>query len=180
MPTPEERRAERLGFLLTLYEMSDADTMNWVDYKDVAARMSLEEDRGERIARSVVDQGWAEFRTMGGAMGITAYGIEVAERELEAGSTPPIPALLLSPDEQAAVEAFLTTYRRCMDAGDLPLTGEELAEADAEAATIEAQLRSPKPKRRIIRESLSVLTGLLIGAGGSAVYNGAVELLRRL
>jgi len=67
-----------------------------------------------------------------------------------------------------------------MDAGDLPLTGEELAEADAEAATIEAQLRSPKPKRRIIRESLSVLTGLLIGAGGSAVYNGAVELLRRL
>jgi hypothetical protein len=180
MPNPDGRREERRTFLLALYEMTDGDTMNWVNEKDVAGRLGIEQLRGEQIARSVVDQGWAEWRAMGGLMGITAYGVSVAEEELGSGAVMPLPMLVLSADESAAVEAFLTTYRRSADGGGLPLAGDELAEAEAEVATLEAQLRSPKPKRRIVREALGVLAGLLIGAGGNAVYTGAVELLKRL
>lgn len=85
----------------------------------------------------------------------------------------PAAMLIMTPAEMEAVEQFLTELRR---SGTLEqLRGDDAADADAQTATLEAQLRSPKPRRRIVRIALREMYGLLHGAGGNLVF----ELLRK-
>ena len=74
------------------------------------------------------------------------------------------------------MEAFLTVYRAAEDAGEIPLEGEAALELDAEVRTIDAQLRSPKPKRRVVKASVREVGHLLRGAGGSALFQGAMKV----
>jgi hypothetical protein len=73
-----------------------------------------------------------------------------------------------------AVRALLDRFRAHLDALDLnPSTR---AEAEAEIATVDAQLRSPRPKPSIVREGLQSLRSILEGAGGGAAAQLLIEL----
>jgi len=61
----------------------------------------------------------------------------------------------LGSTDLAEMRGFIEELKSIID--DLPLGREDKAEAAAEAATIEAQLQSPRPKRKIIKESLGTL-----------------------
>jgi len=74
-----------------------------------------------------------------------------------------------------ALQEFITALK--VRADDLPLTGDARAELDAEIATMEAQLQSPKPKAAVFREALRTLRSLLEGLASSVA---ATELLRLL
>ena len=117
---------------MALYELTDGNTMEWVDNKDVARRLGVSDAIGDRLGQSVVDHGYAEWRALQGLMAITTYGIDTAEDALSSGASTPLSILVLDAEEQAAVEAFLTAYRRSEDQGELDLVGEDHAEADAE------------------------------------------------
>jgi hypothetical protein len=68
----------------------------------------------------------------------------------------------------ADLQALLEELRRA--ARTLPVTRDVQEEFLAEANTIEAQLRSPRPKQPIIDESLRTIRAILESATGSAVY----------
>jgi hypothetical protein len=75
-----------------------------------------------------------------------------------------------------AVREFLREYDA--QAADLELTGPAADELAAEIDTVKAQLRSPKPKHHIIRESLVSVRTILEVATGSAAAIGLLDLLK--
>ena len=173
-----ERQRDRADFLLSLYELTDADTLQDVNFRTIGARLGFDEQYASTVASYLADRGLAEWTVRGGQMGITTDGIDEAERLQEGGAQPPLAVLVLSPEEQHAVEAFLTAYRQSED--DLPIAGEDRAELDADVATLTAQMRSPRPKRRIVRAAVGEVHRVLSGAAGSAAYDGIVKLVEVL
>lgn len=58
----------------------------------------------------------------------------------------------------------------------LELVPELRTELESELATLEAQLASPKPKRNIVKESLSSVRAILEGAGGGVAGHLAIQI----
>ncbi|HET6811916.1 MAG TPA: hypothetical protein VFH50_12985 [Acidimicrobiales bacterium] len=83
-------------------------------------------------------------------------------------------AAVLTHDEQRRVEALVRQLRQLEEDGQLADDPEDRAEAVAEIETIEAQLRSPRPKRSIVRAALSSLGGIVHDALGAAAGAGMV------
>jgi hypothetical protein len=64
--------------------------------------------------------------------------------------------------------------------GDLDLPEAESQELAAEIATVKAQIYSPKPKRRIIRESLHTIRSILEGIGGNLAAAQILPLMQHI
>jgi hypothetical protein len=75
-----------------------------------------------------------------------------------------------------AVREFLREYDA--QAAGLELSSPAADELAAEIDTVKAQLRSPKPKHHIIRESLVSVRTILEVASGSAAAVGLLDLLK--
>jgi hypothetical protein len=84
-----------------------------------------------------------------------------------------------TPLDAAAVLAFLEELKRSVEL--LGLNPDARLEVEAEVRTVEAQLESPKPKQRILRDTLSSLRSILEQAAGSVagqlLLNGIDKLL---
>lgn len=78
----------------------------------------------------------------------------------------------------ASLETLIATIRDQL--ADLKLDSQVEAEASAEVATVEAQLKSPKPKASIIRESLKSLRSIFEGAAGGAGASLVIEISKML
>jgi hypothetical protein len=77
-----------------------------------------------------------------------------------------------------AVHEFLGQYAAQAAGLDLPVAAAE--EMAAEIDTVKAQLRSPKPKHRIIRESLHSIRAILENASGGAAAVDPLDLLQQI
>ena len=62
-------------------------------------------------------------------------------------------------------------------ASKVNIEGDAKDEFDSECATIEAQLKSPRPKRTIIREGLASIRTILEGAAGEAIGAGLFQTI---
>lgn len=82
MNVVHQRQADRLRLLLALYEAVDADTMQRVNYKTLAAEIALDGEDARRAAQYLVDEGLAKWAAMGGSMAIEHWGIKEAEDAL--------------------------------------------------------------------------------------------------
>ena len=60
------------------------------------------------------------------------------------------------------------------------LTQEQELDAVADIATVRAQLQSPRPKRRILKEAVRSLRSLVEGVGGNVAFAGLLELARQI
>jgi hypothetical protein len=76
------------------------------------------------------------------------------------------------------VKAFLDALSQAVS--DLHLEGDDQAEVEAEVATVESQMASPRPKWGILRESLGSIRRVLEGAGGGAAAKVLLDLLAGL
>ncbi len=63
---------------------------------------------------------------------------------------------------------------------DITLPSETKDELSAEIATVETQAASPKPKMKIIKESLHTIRNILEGTAGSLLASGLLEKLKTL
>jgi AbiTii len=82
--------------------------------------------------------------------------------------------------QQGMLPEQLAELRKLVDMIDGALHGatdsEEIRELRAEVATLKAQSESPKPKRSVIRESLSSVRAILEGAAGEVLAHHLPEL----
>jgi hypothetical protein len=82
----------------------------------------------------------------------------------------------VSLDERRLLERFVREVRIALDSSGL--AGDDLADAEAQLATIEAQMRSPRPRRDVIGGAIRALTwagkealsGLVGGGAFAAVF----------
>lgn len=171
-----ERQAARTAFLLAAYELADGNRRRTLSGTELSDRLGLLEDETRNLVDWCADQGYVEGRTFGNTFNLSASGVAAAEDLLSRGHSVPLSVLILSVEEQRAVEAFLSYYRNAVQEGVPFADPNDRLDAEAQVRTVEEQLRAPKPRRRVIRAALRELYGLLHGAGGNAVF----ELLKRL
>lgn len=140
-------------------------------------------------------------RAVGGAIAMTHRGVVEVERALSAPETPttyfpPVVNILHvqnmvgsqiqqgthnSAQTQSVALSDLDSIKNLIEnlksgLPNIPLTAEQKNEADAEVQTVEAQLKSSKPKISILQESLKTLRNLIKGVAGNALAAGLLPL----
>lgn len=173
MPTQESTDASRAAFLRLLYEKTEGNSMTGrARYADVGRELGLTDDETTAIAMFLKERGLGTFPAMGGSYAITPSGVDQVEtwnRERESQPQPPSAtgAVILTVAESRDVEAALALLEREEVAGKLG--GDDLAEFESELTTATAQLRSPRPKRAILKAALSRLADFAVQVGSTTV-----------
>jgi hypothetical protein len=186
--TIAEKMDQRTRFLIALYEATDGERLARVNSREVGATIGLSAEDSDSVASWLTGETLAEWRTLGGGIGITQYGIGKAEEFLEAREEQAAAAagdiVGLTVSEHRDLERIIDGVRRVLDDDDLPLEEEDKAELDADLRTLEAQNRSPKPKRPIVKIALggvlTVLGAIALDVTANGVYDLAKELLDRM
>jgi hypothetical protein len=181
MATPAERQEWRRLLLERLFDASDGVAIrDDFDYRELTDGFGLTDaSEADVVAQRLVDEGFAEWVAMGGQIGITPAGVEEEERRRAAGAADPelavLPLALLGD-----VETFVSIVRGAIERGDLRSHPEEQAVAEADLVSVEAQLRSPRPKRTVIRTLVHGIKVVADDARAGVIGAAAFELLRKL
>jgi hypothetical protein len=198
-----KKKTDRFRFLHRLYERTSGDYHALEDMFEVGADVGLSRNETGLVMQYLDGEGLATHRAIGGAVAMTHSGVLEVERALSKPETPthyfpPVVNILhvqsmvgsqiqqgthgstqsqtqsISQNDTAAIQALLTQLQENL--GQLGLTPEALDEAESELQTVEAQLRSSKPKQAILRESLRTLRNLVEGVASNALAAGVLPL----
>jgi hypothetical protein len=188
----EDKRKARAAFMNHLYDAGDGSERYYESYVVIGSAVGLEAREASEVADYLVGEGLAEWFTTDGGVSITHPGVVEVERSRTAPDQPTehfaaynnviFGTFYNSPIQQGTtasfqlnqpmeelnplVDQFIYVYRERID--ELSLAEEQRAEAEAELATLQAQISSPNPKRPVIAASLQVLRDFALSAGGSA------------
>jgi hypothetical protein len=199
-----ENKRKRLVLLNYCYEIYFSPGSNsYVDVQQVAPGLGLTESEAEQAAHQLIRDGLLRDVATPWLVEISARGIRQVELAAEQPSrgTEYFPATVIyqvnietmshsqvqqgttsstqsgswSSLEVQHVQNFLNQLRN--ELPDLGLSAEDREVAEAQIATVDAQLDSPRRSETIIRESMKTLRSILEGVAGSAA---AAQLLQQL
>lgn len=198
----EDRRQRRAAFMHALYELVDASTLASALPSEVGRTAGLALEEAESVVEYLENDGLIETRTLAGDVSITHRGVKEVEQSLArpdeptehfppatvyvAGDVYGLQAgtsnstqqveVVLDADASRAIGAFAQALREVVD--ELPDDEREAARADLD--TVDAQLRSPRPRRAVLREALRSLRAIAESATGSGAFAGAAALAQLL
>lgn len=89
------------------------------------------------------------------------------------------PAILLV-EERRDLEPLLQEIRRLLDSDIAFGSADDEADFTAQLETVETQLRSPRPRRGIVREAIDSLRSIGESVVASAVWASLIEVSKRL
>lgn len=160
------------------YATAESPSTSMLDFRVIAESVGIENiDEQAKVAQWLVDHHLAEWRAVGGQIGISSAGVESVEDEER--ETPRV-TVVLSVEELRQVEALLAEIQRARELNEVTVHDEDRAVFDAELATIEAQIKSPSPKPKAVSAALRGLGGLLLQAGAVALAGSAFQLAQDL
>ena len=162
-------------FLYALYDATaESPSTSMLDFRVVAESVGIESvNEQANVAQWLVAHHLAEWRAVGGQIGISSAGVDALEDEGRE-------ITFLSVLEIRQVEVLLTEIRRACELNEVTVHDEDRAVFDTEIATIEAQIKSPSPKRKVVGVALRSLGRLLLRAGSVALGGGALQLAQNL
>lgn len=190
----ELERQDRFRFLHRLWDVSGADEHKQANMFTIGQDLGFDEAKTRRVIQYLRGEGLARNRELGGGVGISHDGIQEVEEALSQPEQPThffppavsiisigmmsnstiqqaSPGAVQDVDFEVAevheIRAVVQEVKLKLD--ELELEIDERRQAEAEVATIEAQLGSPKPRRTSISESLTSLRGILEGAAAAVV-----------
>jgi DNA-binding MarR family transcriptional regulator len=186
-----------------LYDETDRDTWKTSLVTDIGEKLGFKPDDTDKIANYLHDEGLIEIRSKDRFVRITHAGIREVEEAIEHPEKPTehfpinvinIDTMIDSQITQASPEATLITVtaedRRTIDEAifllkehmdEFDFTSEQKSDLRADTETIEAQMKSSKPKWTIIKESAASINGKLQPiATGSAIALQIIQLLSML
>jgi hypothetical protein len=154
-------------FLIQLFEQTRGDTSAQVSMYEIGKDLGMDRDTSSRVAETLIGLQLVEIRTLSGGIGISTQGADEV-KSLMGGAAltgeshhkltgQPI----MDPISCQAVEQ--ATGELKSKAGNLGLDFDGLSELMADLKTIDAQLRSSRPKTAIVRECLRSLKAILEG-----------------
>jgi hypothetical protein len=189
-----KKKTDRFRYLNLLYERTGGQRLKFLDMWDLGGELAIGRDDTHALVDYLVGENLAEHRGIGGIIGITHYGIVEVERaltepeaptkyfppvinvlnihsvvgsQIQQGTHDSTQAQTVTTNDTEAIRALVNGFRERLS--DLPFDQADRSEAEAELQTLEAQLRSSKPKSAIVRESLKTLRNLLEGVASNAL-----------
>jgi hypothetical protein len=167
-----KRRADRNRVLMALYDMTDTTGAREVERSDLVEATGLGKDDVDESVQWLLDRSYANSVNLAGHVYITPIGVDLAETIAGDSDLPP---LALTVAESRVLEVFVREARQAIEASSLD--GEAMADAEAQLATIEAQARSPRPRRDVISAAIRALTWVAGAVLGGVLGNAAYDKL---
>lgn len=198
----EEIKKNRFKYLNRLHDVTEGSSYKHVSMWNLGNELGFNKGETSNIVEYLVGERLAKHVAIGGEITITHDGRKEIESALSAPEKPttyfpPVVNILhvqsmvgsqiqqgtrdstqkmsVSQNQLDSVRDFVALFRTRLP--DIPLDGDSKAEADAEIATVEAQLQSSRPKHGILTQSLQSIRTILEGAAGNVV---ASDLLPKL
>lgn len=162
-----------LHFFRSLFVKTGGDIKKQVSMHDIGNEAGLDKSATKTIAEELMSLGLIDIRTLSGGIGLTEDGLlEARSRFTDIPGSGPA-GLTLGKDKivSAKTVAFVTEILTDLKPriGKLGMIYDNLTELLADIQTLEAQLRSPKPKTLIAGECLRAILTTLTGCGETEV-----------
>jgi hypothetical protein len=192
-----------LEYVYDDYHRTPAGRIQTLAHDQVVRDLQLDEDEASRICDYLSDAGLIELTGGGPVLKITISGIDYVEDALlkpEAPTEhfPPLSILIARDIRNSQIQHGTVSSSQSVSLG-VPdfeqvrtlvaavrehvakiAEPSKRAEAEAELATLDAQLQSPEPKQRILRESLSSLRSIVEQTVSAAAAAPIAQVLLRL
>ena len=199
-----EKKKLRFKFLEHLYNTIDGDSRYSVSMWELGAELKIEREMISQIVQYLQDEYLVEPRGLGGTITISHAGIlEIEEATLnpdkptehflpiniinvgsminsgiQQGSNHSNQYVEYKVEDRKVLEELLAILGLNID--NLQLNSEDRKELISEKETIESQIKSPKPKTIIIRESLKTIRSLMEGVASSLIATKVLDLIKNL
>jgi len=145
-------------FLQTLFEQTEGEVQQAASMYSIGQMLDLDKEASVRIAEMLMGAALVEIRSLSGAIGLTAEGIQAAaalsgsEETSNAERQTLCRSIILDKESIRWVEQTVWELK-----GRIGLYEDDfdpLTELIADVKTLDAQLMSPQPKTAIVREIL--------------------------
>jgi hypothetical protein len=199
-----EKKQRRAELMAQLYGFTGGLALKDIGVDDLAELLGWSVDDTNAVLEYLEKEGLVELLGFGPMVGITHAGVVEVEYALEHPEKPtehflPHTVVIVQGDMHGSqiqagtvashqeqhvaltdaldeVRAFVDAFRDALS----ELSDTERAVAEAEIATVDAQIASPRPNAGAVRESLTSLRAIAEGAAGSAVFVGLAALAQHL
>jgi hypothetical protein len=163
-----------LYFFRLLFIKTGGDTQKQVSMHEIGNEAGMDKPVSKSTAEELMSLGLIDIRTLSGGIGLTAEGVlEAKSCFADISGSNAIGSLGNRPivEEKigAIVMEILTQVKHKI--GKLGLSYENLTEILADTQSLEAQMRSPRPKTAIVRECFRSMLPLLKSSGETETHN---------
>jgi hypothetical protein len=200
----QETRQKRFQFLERLYELTEGNSLVTVNLWELGAELGLSRAETDSIDEFLSGEGLIKHVAFGGTITITHQGVIQAEALLSKLDAPVTdsPAVNLihveqmigSQIQQGTSQSFqvLNFNNEDLDAilkfvnepksrvSELELAPKVQAEIESDISTVESQIKSPRPKFRIIQECLLSIRSVLEGIAGNTIASLLIQYINTL
>lgn len=189
MTSIEEKKKNRLKFLNALYEVTGGNEITGISAFDLGAELGFDRNTTMEVVDFLVREGLLKYFDMGRKMNICithpgVHQIEDAKSKPNRPTRffPPINILIAGKVENSQIQQGSPGATQIKDIAinelgeiksivallkeflnETSLTSTQISDMKSQIETLEAQLRSPSPRRSIIIECLSYIETILLG-----------------
>ena len=201
MDTLNEKRTNRFKLLNAVYDKVSGDSSRPIDIEDLGSDLGFNKGEISSLCVYLREEGLIKSAPFGRATNISHKGVREVEAalstpevstyyfpavmnitnihgsitnsQLQQGTHESSQTLTLSQEDSAKLGEFVAEFARVVDAMALSL--DDKAEASSEISTLQAQMKSPKPKSAIISESVKSLFRILEGVASNSIAAGLLH-----
>ena len=194
-------REKRFQFIHRLYEISGGDEYYEVNKCDIGKELNFSKEEIDTITQYLLGEGLIRYTQFGGFIAITHEGVIEVEKALSEPDQPshyfpPVNIINIqhmegSQIQQGTIESIqqgtfeIANQKQLLEfiellkdkLPELEISVDDKSEVEADVATIEAQIKSNRPKSGIIKQSLLSIKRVLEGASGAVIATGLLKYL---
>jgi len=198
-----ELSEKRFQFLHRLYELSGGNQNELLEERDIGEELNLTSEQSDIIGQYLEGEDLIKYVSRR-KIAITHNGVVEIENALSAPNEPshyfpPVNIINIQHMEGSQIQqgtidsvqqgAFSVENEKQLSEfigllktklHELEISGDDKSEIESDIATIEAQIKSNRPKSGIIKESLLSIKRILKGASEAVIATGLLEYLRTL
>lgn len=162
-------------YLSAIYNKAGGDILQDVRLDEVNADLGLDGDQANGFVMFLEQRGDIQDVPMGlGSGRLTVQGVERVENQRQ--SSDALLYAIVTRAERGQIESALRELD-ALDIEDKLDDPDSRAEYEADRATVGAQMRSPRPKRAILKPALSLLAQFAVQIGAGVVGNKLTGLI---
>jgi hypothetical protein len=200
----EDKKKDRYYFLQSLYDSTDGNSGAFLSMWELGSEIGFDKTRTSNVVDYLMAEGLIESRALGGYISITHDGVIEIE---ESNSNPDSPTLHFLPlnliqienmnnsaiqqGSNYSVQTINFTTEKLDQIGkivddidqlknEILLDKSLFEELISEVNTIKSQIKSPKPKSVILKESLNSIRSIFEGIAGNIVTPVIIEQINNI
>lgn len=200
----EELKKQRSQFIHKLYEFVDGSESRIVRLETIGNELGFNRDKSFQIGEYLKGENLLKFVTMGGGVQLTHFGVQEVEEaisnpdqptehflpvnvinigtmnnsQIQQGTINSIQTQIIEQAKIPEIQEILQKISNSLE--QLELQGSDKEDLKIDIETVNAQLKSSKPKRSIILECFGSMTNILANAASSALATELSEALSNI